>query len=227
MEGVSWYKLVVYIQLSAKRWAYFCKSIAIEMGGVSRYFSEVLGSGVDLTLPIKVTLVPEKSTDLSLPRPSNPRFFLFAFFVFRFPLLWCAFFVSFPKDSRGSAKRKTLAFFGVSLAFFKQAIGNASLFTKFLFTIFVSLNPPSQQSDGFPLEFLLEGPQTELRTLSQNCEQTLQKLQTNQTELWTNGRFWSKGWRVRVASENRDRNRRDVASLGALTSRTLLRSPPS
>ena len=60
-------------------------------------------------------------------------------------------------------------------------LGNASLFTKFLFTIFVPLNPPppNQQSDGFPLEFLLKGPQTELRTLSQNCEQTLQKLRTN------------------------------------------------
>ena len=32
---------------------------------------------------------------------------------------------------------------------------------------------PNQQSDGFALEFLLEGPQTELRTLSQNCEQNL------------------------------------------------------
>ena len=27
-----------------------CKSIAIEMGGVSRYFSKVSGAGVDLTL---------------------------------------------------------------------------------------------------------------------------------------------------------------------------------
>ena len=39
--------------------------------------------------------------------------------------------------------------------------------------------PPNQQNDGFPLEFLSKGPQTELRTLSQNCEQTLQKLRTN------------------------------------------------
>ena len=39
--------------------------------------------------------------------------------------------------------------------------------------------PPNQQSDGFSLKFLLKGPQTELWTLSQNCEQTLQKLQTN------------------------------------------------
>ena len=40
----------VYIVLSAKRRAYFCRSIAIEMGGVSRYFSQVSGSGVDLIL---------------------------------------------------------------------------------------------------------------------------------------------------------------------------------
>ena len=40
--------------------------------------------------------------------------------------------------------------------------------------------PPNQPSDEFPLEFLrlLEGPQTELRTLSRNCEQTLQRLRT-------------------------------------------------
>ena len=30
--------------------AYFCKSIAIEMGGVSRHFSRISGSGVDVTL---------------------------------------------------------------------------------------------------------------------------------------------------------------------------------
>ena len=38
---------------------------------------------------------------------------------------------------------------------------------------------PTSKVDGFPLEFLLKGPQTELRTLSQNCAQTLQKLRTN------------------------------------------------
>ena len=56
----------VYIQRSAKRRAYFCKSIAIEMGGVSRYFSKVLGSGLDVTL---LTAVPvasnQNSTTLS------------------------------------------------------------------------------------------------------------------------------------------------------------------
>ena len=36
--------------LSANERAYFCKSIAIEMGGVSRYFSKISGSGVDVTL---------------------------------------------------------------------------------------------------------------------------------------------------------------------------------
>ena len=44
---------------------------------------------------------------------------------------------------------------------------------------FTRLPPPNQQNEGFALEFLLEGPQTELRTLSQNREQTLQKLRTN------------------------------------------------
>ena len=45
----------------------------------------------------------------------------------------------------------------------------------------LTLNPPPQNSEvmDFPLEFLLKGPQTELRTLSQHCEQTLRKLQTN------------------------------------------------
>ena len=62
-----------------------------------------------------------------------------------------------------------------------KCLGNASLFTKFLFTIFALINPPppNQANEGFPLEFPLEGPQTELRTLSQNCEQTPQKLRTN------------------------------------------------
>ena len=61
MGGVSWYKLVVYILLSAKRRAYFCKSIAIEMRGVSRYISEVSGSGVDSTLlryGVKISKIP-------------------------------------------------------------------------------------------------------------------------------------------------------------------------
>ena len=40
----------MYRRLSAKKKAYFCKSITIEMGGVSRYFSKVLGLGVDFTL---------------------------------------------------------------------------------------------------------------------------------------------------------------------------------
>ena len=40
--------------------------------------------------------------------------------------------------------------------------------------------PPNQQIAGFPLVFLFKGPQTELRTFSQNCEQTLQKLRNKQ-----------------------------------------------
>ena len=61
MGGVSWYKLVVYTLLSAKRRAYFCKSIAIEIGGVSRYFSKVLGSGVELTLDLTLPKIYTKA----------------------------------------------------------------------------------------------------------------------------------------------------------------------
>ena len=35
--------IYIYILLSAMRRAYFCKSIAIEMGGVSRYFFTCIG----------------------------------------------------------------------------------------------------------------------------------------------------------------------------------------
>ena len=72
-----------------------------------------------------------------------------------------------------------------------NVLGNACSFTKCLFTIFVPLNlpPPNQQSDGFPLEVLLKRPQTELWTLSQDRTQKKRK-NCEQTELWTNGRFW-------------------------------------
>ena len=44
-------KLVAYTLLSANGRAYFCsKSIAIEMGGVPRYFSNISGSGADVAL---------------------------------------------------------------------------------------------------------------------------------------------------------------------------------
>ena len=38
-----------YFLLFGKKRAYFCKTITIEMGGVSQFFSEVSGSGVDFT----------------------------------------------------------------------------------------------------------------------------------------------------------------------------------
>ena len=48
------------------------------------------------------------------------------------------------------------------------------------FTIFVPINPPSQPAKwGISSWILLEAPQTELRTLGQNCEETLQKYRTN------------------------------------------------
>ena len=44
-----------------------------------------------------------------------------AFFVFRFSLLFCAFFLPFSRDFRGSAKRKTLAFLGKNPCFFQKS----------------------------------------------------------------------------------------------------------
>ena len=51
---------VVYRLPSAKRAAYFCKSTAIEMGGVSQYFSEVSGPRVDLIL-LRITMPLERT----------------------------------------------------------------------------------------------------------------------------------------------------------------------
>ena len=53
-------------------------------------------------------------------------------------------------------KRRALLF-----SFLSSKIGDANLFTKYLFKILVPLNLPlpKQQSDGFPLEFLSKGPQ--------------------------------------------------------------------
>ena len=45
----SWWCIYYFLP---KRGQIFAEVIAIEMGGVSRYFSEVSGSGVDLTLLI-------------------------------------------------------------------------------------------------------------------------------------------------------------------------------
>ena len=42
---------------SAKMRAYSCQSIVIEMGGVSRYFSQASGSEIDLTLLRNVTQI--------------------------------------------------------------------------------------------------------------------------------------------------------------------------
>ena len=47
---------------------------------------------------------------------------LFSFFDFPC-FFFCAFFLSFPRILGGSAKRKTLAFFEVSLAFFPKSKG--------------------------------------------------------------------------------------------------------
>ena len=64
-------------------------------------------------------------------------------------------------------------------------LGNASLFTKCLFTFFVPLKPPTsnQQSDGFPLEFLLKGPQTDIQRTSNRIANTQPKLRTNSPKI--------------------------------------------
>ena len=53
-RDTNWRCIYIYIyihtRLSAKGRAYFCKSIAIEMGGASRYFSKLSWSGVDWIL---------------------------------------------------------------------------------------------------------------------------------------------------------------------------------
>ena len=69
---------------------------------------------------------------------------------------------------------------------------------------------PTSKSEGFPLEFLL-GPQAELRTLGQNCEQTLQKLRTN-----------------RIMNKRAFLNFRNVRAIGASRFKPAIRnsSPP-
>ena len=56
-----------------KKRAYFCKGIAIQTGGVWRYFSKVWGSGVDLTLPFfpKPKVEPEPPEPFSRNRNRN------------------------------------------------------------------------------------------------------------------------------------------------------------
>ena len=56
------------------------------------------------------------------PDPPILAFFDFlAFFVFRFSLLFCAFFLSFPRILGVPRREKTLAFWGKTLAFSKKA----------------------------------------------------------------------------------------------------------
>ena len=79
------------------------------------------------------------------------------------------FFLVLVLTCRGAAPVKTNAgnnFLEAAREFAPKYVGNASLFTKFSFTILVPLNlpPPNQQCDGFPLEFLLK------KHLKQNCE---------------------------------------------------------
>ena len=60
-RDTNWW-CMYYSRPAAKSRAYFCKSIATEMGGVSRYFSKVSGSGVDVTLLISMKQCPPAGT---------------------------------------------------------------------------------------------------------------------------------------------------------------------
>ena len=66
------------VLISAKRRAYFCKSIASEMGGVSRYFSKVSGSLRVQRLKIfKIALRDlnfQSRLKISISTPSKPLF---------------------------------------------------------------------------------------------------------------------------------------------------------
>ena len=73
--------------------------------------------GVPFSVPDKFRELQTRPNSHLPAREATPAFFDFlAFFVFRFPLLFLRVFPSFSKEFRGSPKRKTLAFFGVSLA---------------------------------------------------------------------------------------------------------------
>ena len=91
--------------------------------------------------------------------------------------------LSGPLRLRVQSRSRTWLRIAASIAFlfracFKETpVCSQNFCSQFLCTL--DPPPPNEQNDGFPLEFLLEGPQTELRTLSQNCEQTPQKLRTN------------------------------------------------
>ena len=131
--------------LSARRRASFCESIAIEMGGVSRYFSKILGSRAEMTLPstagasgrapVKISTgnhlleTPENPTKvlpvLLLNFGQNPDLLFLAFLDFlaflffkEFLAFWSVF-PFFPKDFRGFGKdKKSLLFWVFFPAFF-------------------------------------------------------------------------------------------------------------
>ena len=115
---------------------------------------------------------------LTLWAAVSPCFFRFAIFL----AFWCVF-ALFSKDFRGSAGKEILVFFfrGILACLDKKKTKDRRVRGNNKSQFLCPLTPPpaKQQSDAFPLEFLLKGPQTKLRTLSQNYEQTLQKLRTN------------------------------------------------
>ena len=75
---------------------------------------DILGQNDRVAIPIAYRIAK------TLTLQSLPFSFSLFFFVLRFSLFFflCVCFPSFSKDFRGSAKRRTLALFGASLAFF-------------------------------------------------------------------------------------------------------------
>ena len=74
MGDVLWYKLVVYVLLSAKRAAYFCKSIAKQMKRVSPVSPYPLNLGGDNFTPKFRGQTPENTVKQGASDPPPPKF---------------------------------------------------------------------------------------------------------------------------------------------------------
>ena len=129
---------------------------------VPRTSPEVFGDFPGSSLTVELTGNPE------VPRkfPKLPR---------KFPKL--------PRKFRDFPGGRALSLGSLTPSPDSQKLRKRQFVHKIFVHNFVPLNPPppNRRNDGFPLrlEFLLKGAQTELRTLSQNCEETLRKLRTN------------------------------------------------
>ena len=123
MGGVPWYKLVVYILLSARE-GILLQSIAIGTGGVSRYFStKVSGSRLDLTLLTSVAISLQLRLRFSDAAKILIIFVFFDFLVFfhlqEIPCFLLVF-LSFPRILGVQRREKSLFIWRFSLPFSKK-----------------------------------------------------------------------------------------------------------